>query len=82
MACTLLTCMGASILVMPPWGDLALGLLCFVTRFKPSTMTRWVTRFTDLIMPDLPFSSPAITFTVSPDFTCSCTGSAFLIAMI
>ena len=58
------------------------GLVCFVTRFRPSTMTRWVTRFTDLITPDLPFSSPAITFTVSPDFTCSCTGSAFLIAMI
>src|SRR5262245_13662538 len=67
---TLDTWIGASVVMIPPvvpprppcWTT----LVCFLTRFTPSTMTRCSSRSTWITLPSAPLSLPAITLTVSP----------------
>src|SRR4051812_42513125 len=47
----------------PPW---LTTLVCFLTRFTPSTTTRRSSRSTWITLPSAPLSLPAITLTVSP----------------
>src|ERR1700709_1048641 len=47
----------------PPW---LTTLVCFLTRFTPSTTTRCSSRCTWITLPSAPLSLPAITLTVSP----------------
>src|SRR4051812_38134921 len=47
----------------PPW---LTTLVCFLTRFTPSTTTRCSSRSTWITLPSAPLSLPAITLTVSP----------------
>src|SRR3954454_15741450 len=67
---TLDTWIGASVVMIPPvvparppW---LITLVCFLTRFTPSTTTRCSSRSTRITLPSAPLSLPAITLTVSP----------------
>src|SRR4051794_4628891 len=67
---TLDTWIGASVVTMPPlvparppW---LTTLVCFLTRFTPSTITRCSSRSTEMTLPSAPLSLPAMTRTVSP----------------
>src|SRR3954471_1169210 len=67
---TLDTWIGASAVMIPPvvparppW---LTTLVCFLTRFTPSTTTRCSSRSTWITLPSAPLSLPAITLTVSP----------------
>src|SRR3954467_7014441 len=67
---TLDTWIGASVVMIPPvvparppW---LITLVCFLTRFTPSTTTRCSSRSTWITLPSAPLSLPAITLTVSP----------------
>ena len=59
---------GASFSVIPPCGFCAFGLLCFLTKFTPSTMALFVSRDTLNTLPSVPLCEPAITLTLSHFF--------------
>src|SRR3954466_4631303 len=52
--------------VVPPRPPCWTTLVCFLTRFTPSTTTRCSSRSTRITLPSAPLSLPAITLTVSP----------------
>src|SRR5215212_1198260 len=52
--------------VVPPRPPCWTTLVCFLTRFTPSTTTRCSSRSTWITLPSAPLSLPAITLTVSP----------------
>ena len=56
----------ASFSVIPPCGFCAFGLLCFFTKFIPSTIALLFSLVILKTVPSAPFWEPAITRTVSP----------------
>src|SRR5690606_26827638 len=72
---TLLTWMGASMVCTPPVlaprGPWWVSFECFLIMFTPSTITRCSRGMAAITRPLAPLSSPAMTWTRSPFFTCN-----------
>merc|ERR1711879_895933 len=63
-------CITPSFLLIVPLSPCLAGFKCFVTILTPSTLILLYLGKRDFTLPTTPLSSPLITTTVSPNFTC------------